>query len=208
MRELSGRLPVSSSRPICYPSRTSDDDVTTELERLRAENAQLKLLGARGRVAELGRHVGDDLLEPHRRVGPAHEPVEHTACCRRARRLGHGLEAASEYFEARSKLECDQPWPPKLTVSLPSRLITSSSIWPGFPSEVHAGVGVDEGLVVGVREHALSPAASSITTNAFCDESSTPFGHRGYRERFPLWKQASPTGFVLHYSHRSGYLEL
>ena len=34
--------PVSSSRALCYPCHMPDDDVTAELERLRAENAQLK----------------------------------------------------------------------------------------------------------------------------------------------------------------------
>ena len=33
---------MSSARTLCYPYRMPDDDVTAELERLRAENAQLK----------------------------------------------------------------------------------------------------------------------------------------------------------------------
>jgi hypothetical protein len=49
--------PVSSSRAICYPCRMSDHDVTAELERLRAENAQLKRTASRGvslKVSEKG----------------------------------------------------------------------------------------------------------------------------------------------------------
>ena len=34
--------PVSSARTLCYPCRMPDADVTADLERLRAENAQLK----------------------------------------------------------------------------------------------------------------------------------------------------------------------
>jgi len=48
---------VSSSRAICYPGRRPDDDVTAELERLRAENAQLKRTANRGvtlKVSEKG----------------------------------------------------------------------------------------------------------------------------------------------------------
>jgi len=48
---------VSSASAICYPGRMSDDLVTAELERLRAENAQLKRTANRGvslKVSEKG----------------------------------------------------------------------------------------------------------------------------------------------------------
>ena len=48
---------MSSSRTLCYPCRMPDDDVTAELERLRAENAQLKRTANRGvslKVSEQG----------------------------------------------------------------------------------------------------------------------------------------------------------
>ena len=49
--------PVSSSRTLCYPCHMADDDVTAELERLRAENAPLKRTASRDmslRVSEKG----------------------------------------------------------------------------------------------------------------------------------------------------------
>ena len=42
---------------VCYPSGMADDEVTEELERLRAENAQLKRTASRGvslKVSEKG----------------------------------------------------------------------------------------------------------------------------------------------------------
>ena len=48
---------VSLSGAICYCGRMSDDDVSAELERLRAENAQLKRTASRGvtlKVSEKG----------------------------------------------------------------------------------------------------------------------------------------------------------
>ena len=48
---------VSLLGAICYLVRMPDDDVTTELERLRAENAQLKRTASRGvtlKVSEKG----------------------------------------------------------------------------------------------------------------------------------------------------------
>ena len=48
---------MSSVGTVCYVSRMSDDDVQAELERLRAENAQLKHTASRGitlKVSEKG----------------------------------------------------------------------------------------------------------------------------------------------------------
>lgn len=48
---------VSSLSAICYPCRMADEDVNAELERLRAENAQLKRTANRGvslKVSEKG----------------------------------------------------------------------------------------------------------------------------------------------------------
>ena len=48
---------MSSSRAVCYPRPIPDDDVTAELERLRAENAQLKRTASRDmtlKVSEKG----------------------------------------------------------------------------------------------------------------------------------------------------------
>ena len=50
--------PVSSSRTLCYPCRTPDDDVTAELERLRAENAQLKRTASRDRTLKVSEKGG------------------------------------------------------------------------------------------------------------------------------------------------------
>jgi len=49
---------VSSSRTLCYPCRTPDDDVTAELERLRAENAQLKRTASRDRTLKVSEKGG------------------------------------------------------------------------------------------------------------------------------------------------------
>ena len=48
---------MSPSHTLCYPLRMPDNDVTAELERLRAENAQLKRTANRGvslKVSEKG----------------------------------------------------------------------------------------------------------------------------------------------------------
>ncbi len=57
---------MSSVGGVCYVSRMSDDDVQAELERLRAENAQLKLAHIHPNAA---RDVRDDLVAMSVRVG-------------------------------------------------------------------------------------------------------------------------------------------